>query len=313
MAFENLSNNDILSDRLKVKPLKDGETVEYRLIKADEIDRARVSDQFEPGAGRSLTVSVGDNWLAEKENIIDPFAVKNPDGTFSSRRKMIMNIISASPNKLPSGETKMEPILDKLKFDDGKIFCNNDNFETYIFCERSNKNISNSFRDKRVRALFYRIERGDIHIKKVNDWDLRYDAMSIVKFASQAELKAMFQKVPSNLTKDLVSNVDNLSDIKVALMNVADQFPLHIMKIGGDEKARTKVAVIDAERYDVLVFDSQARTYFFNHGGKEPIYTVEIGENRLDALVDFFIEDKKARAFLWKEMKTIYDAYNAVG
>jgi hypothetical protein len=145
------SINEILSDELKVTPLREGERVEFRLVLFGQYSPILEGPNAPAGRG-----------LAARCDILDPFDKKNPV-------KQIMNIKSLRPIMTMGQQTGYEPLGEMIMFPaSGGIICGHNDNNKYMYLKRHNKNRDNPWRNRLKEAVFFEVNEQK-EMKKAND------------------------------------------------------------------------------------------------------------------------------------------------
>lgn len=192
------SINDILSDELKVTPLREGEQVEFRLI---------LFGKYNPQLkGPNAPALRG---LAGRCDINDPFDKARPI-------KQIVNIESLQPVVLPGQQQSFNIVTAPIMFPaSGGIICTHLDNNKYMYLKRHNKNIDNPYRNKRKEAVFFEVdEKKDL--KKQNAL-FEYKALSgyeLVKAtdAQIAQIALNFNKLSKNHNKSLQIDISQSTE-----------------------------------------------------------------------------------------------------
>lgn len=280
--------NEMLSPQLRVPDLKPGEMVKFRLLKKGEID---------PQTGFPYTLA--DYWMQGKEMIFDPYNKKN-------KNVLILNAVGFAPVTMPDHTTKYDPRVEYIKWDStGEKLLGEDAFETICFLRRSNKNKSNPFRNKRRKALFEEINERVILATKFNDENLDLDARLYVRDCDWDELKG--------IAMNLKMNVDNdkLDALRINLMEMVRKDPRGVMLASSNKKMKVKIQVMDAERYEILIFDHTTRSWFYKEKlTDKPLCQVDLDKDKLEGILDFFKTPagQAEYARFSKTIKTLYEA-----
>ncbi|KKN49541.1 hypothetical protein LCGC14_0641690 [marine sediment metagenome] len=290
--------NAVVSDELQVKPLQEGEIVKYRLVSAGK---------KEPGR---LKPAVASNYqIVGEENIKDPFGGAGAEEDAGSALIYIQNITAWGQIRLPSGEVQRVPETTGIIFENGGFTCTWENNETYFFLERSKKNLSNKWRDKRVKAIFYKVNDQEESKKQLAMEDLYADAVIWMREADMAELKSIAKKLERFSDHRLkVGDLNDITEIRLKLMQIAKRDARAIIVSSGDKASKKKVQIREAETYNILLFVDSARMWRFYGGEQEELLQVEPGMDRYGALFDHFTSDEGLAAYqkVINQLKKIY-------
>lgn len=270
-------NNTIMSSQMRVKPLGLGETAVYKLVDADREDLTSIIE----GTNKHPTCNPGYHLNGEKR-IFDPFAGKNI---------VIRNIIGEKALKdEKTGEIKYIPDVAMVHFRRGTVIVTADMPETYVFMERCNENQSNPYRKKGSPDIFYRVDREAKAQTSLVEDEMLADAMLWIKSADHDELRSICANLPD---KDKVSLNQSVPQIKADLFKKAQKNPYTILTASNDKESKIKIQVMDAERYEVILFGEgdveTLRAWYWNEPKTGKIIDVEVGQNKIEALLDHFM------------------------
>lgn len=288
--------NSQLSKELKIPPLKPKEQVKFRLLRKGQIDQSTK----EP-------LVLSDYWQVGKEMIYDPFAKK---------RVLILNVVGEKPVEMPDGRTRYEPIVGMIKWDEkGDIQMGEEQFEQICFMRRSNKNRSNKFRNKRRKVMFFEVnEMATLH-KTLKNMDLTHDAYGWVRDCPLDELKA----IANNLGVKFSEESNGLDSLRITLLKKCEELDgpraIIIASSKGNARAKMKVQITDAEKYEILFFDDNTRDWYFMDNVKESIVNISVEQNKVDGLIDHFAKGdggKGQYALLVKKVKHLYKAIEGI-
>lgn len=280
IKFPNIELNNLVSEPLKVRPLGDDETAVYKLIIADYVDLSRKDSNDKP-----LKVNPGRS-LHHTCKITDPV---------NKQKVLIRNITGYQLVTLPDGQEQRKPVVERLRFSKGGIVSiRSDQFETYAWMERHNGNRDNPFRDRSKPAIFYRVNA----IKKANlalenDYIL-VDALNWVRDADLTQLKAMYISL-KEYQPSAIRDIDPSSPatLKKGLFDFTKSNPFVAMKASDDKEVKFKIAVMEAEHFNILAFEEGndidiPRQWRFIDRQMTKICDVDVGEHKIDGLIKHF-------------------------
>ncbi len=272
--------NDVLPDRMQVRPLKEGEKVIYRLVGAGRLDPKTKTPIF--AAGLSLK---GKTMVKDKKT-----------GTM----KLIMNVAGYRPIEMPDGTIRNEPIPGRVVFGKSNdITVTSNDPELYGFLERHNANESNPHRDTGRRALFFRVDTSKIAEKKILDEDLELEARLYVRDADLVDLKPIIKafKISENLSPE---------EMKYQLLQKAKRNPLGVINASAKKDLKHKVWVHDAFDNAIVSWDEEERIIAWNlDDNMNDILRVEVGQKPKETMVEFLssTEGKSTERLLVKALK----------
>lgn len=291
------SNNDILSNRLKVKELREGQMVTYKLVNAG-ITSPNIFDEND----NPKKTSPAGAWIVGEERITDPGD--------NNRKKLIRNIVAVRSEQASDGTIREIPIVSKIEFNrHGYVSVTDEQFETYIFLERSSKNGSNKYRSKGGRVRYIRLNPTVETENALSKKQLIADAVDMVRneALTLTELKQIVKNIPENVSgrPSLDSSLEN---IRLALWNIAERDPKMIINAGPDISMKKKCQVLDAESANVLEFDDNRSWWVEKMNGElEHLCEVPVGEDRYKYLVEFWSQKENQNSY--KNMTAVYKKY----
>jgi hypothetical protein len=294
-----------LSRELYVTPLKKGEVAVYRLIDADKDDPTMKDDKGKPRKRTPGYLHCGE------KNIYDPIQQKTVT---------ILNKVKKRKVKTALGEITTEtPEAVVFRSHSPAVRVTHEEPELYAFLERSPENQSNPHAGP-GKKKFYRVDTQKKITKELAIDLFMLDAMNWVKDAKLDDLKICAQKVMS-IRGDVKIKLDwkdsessiAIDTLKRDLMAIAKTDPIVIMKGSNDDKAKMRLQIQDAERYNVIMFadgdkiksEKKQRQWFYNDEALTTICTVDVGRNKYDGLVEFFEKDKDGSKHYEKVIETL--------
>ena len=291
--------NDVVSDRLKVAPLKDGEIAKYRLYAADKDDITRT----EESSGKKLKHQQVYSCKGNKK-IYDPF---------TKTKVEILNIDSFKTEKMPDGSLKQIPVTKRLNFPrTGEIILTDRDQEEYAFIERLNENGSNEFRDTTIKAWFYRVDVKKQTMLELEKDYLMVDALNWIRDADEIEIRTIFKALDADTKKTM--SADDYEVLKKAIFNLAKINPILVLKSSTNQEAKMKVQIMEAEKYRVIAFSegraNQPRSWVYI--AKEPITICDLepGKHKVDGLLAFFMSGKEGKEWYTKiisDLKQVFE------
>lgn len=294
------SVNEVLSRRLNVKPLQENEVVSYKLINA-----GRLSPNITDENDNPIKSSPALQRLIGSEYIID-----TGDG---NKKKLIQNVVGYMPKRRDDGTTYEQEIVAPIEFSKNGFFHVTANeFGTYCFLERSNKNIDNKFRSKRARNVFAKVGTAREVEGELAKYDLKYDAIDIVRNngLGLTELKALVKNLPDNIPGKPSLNSE-IKNIKIALLKIAEKHPRAIIDASPNNRMKAKCQIMDAESARILEYDENMNWFIENSVGElELLCEVPVGKDRFDFLVDFWMKKENKASYqnmvrILKKAKTV--------
>lgn len=272
--------NQVLSKELHVKPLREGEVAVYKMCASDELDLSRQDEE----TGKFRNKSPGYT-LAKKYSVYDPK---------QGRRVIIGNVVGVQHEEMLDKSLRTVETCASVRFELGKnLTITHLSNDTFQFLERLDQNRDNPFRNPKKKAMFYRVsEKRQAQDKNYKSLVLT-DALNWIAKIDAVEMKVINTKLPDGIKMDL--NLDwEILKAKLFDMTLAD--PVMIMKASSDIHTKYKIQVMDAAKYQIILFDegdaAKPRAWYFNRGEDVPkICDVEVGKNKVEALADHFKKD----------------------
>lgn len=291
--------NEVLSEKLHVKPLMKDQSVVYRLIDADKDDPSIVDLK---GNSRKRTPGY---MLSGRKKILDPITGKTVTIENVTTEKTIDTVLGPITKKRP------EPI--RFTSDKPAITVRHDKPETYAFMERMDENADNPFRNTRVKPVFYRVDPRRKVLKDNEVREFRLEAMSwVYKEATYTELRGCAEKV-CKWRSDVKIKYDyketeaslGFEMLKRELGALAESDPQIIIKGSTKTEAIMKMQIKDCSRFQIIIFEEKNRVWFHNDKNLTKICDVEPLKNTEEALINFFAKDKDGGKHYTKMVDTL--------
>jgi hypothetical protein len=279
--YPKIELNKLVSEPLRVMPLRDDEKAIYKLVIADFVDTSRTDMQ-----GKPLQVNPS-RLMHHTCKITDPI---------SKQKVLIRNITGYTNVVLPNGEDQRKPVVAKFKFEKGGIQTVDSNqFETYAWMERHNGNRDNPFRDKSKPAVFYRVNSvKKANLELENDYIL-VDALNYIRNSDLLQLKSMYAGL-KEISPASIRDIDatNPATLKKGLFDYTKQNPILAMKASESSEVKFKIAIMEAEHFNVIMFDEgnedadQNRQWRFVDSNMAKICDIDVAEHKIDGLGKHF-------------------------
>ncbi len=272
--------NDRLSKNLQVKPLKDGETVTYKVKGAGEplpghVDEYGNKRLAAPGLDLSGECFITDKW-----------------GDNPTAKVQLIHALEYKTVTLPDMTVQQVPIPARFVFNNGYLTVTFSQFESYAFAERHPNNGSNKYRDKTKKIKFYRMDAKAAKLQKYKI-NARVDAaIGILGDADKAGVSAIARFINKTLAKESKLNLDQeilllKGDIRDRIL---EKHPDLVIMGSGEANEKKKIQAQMAEEFNIIEFDEEiTRNWFF---GDREIAHADVSEDRYDMLVKAFIETK---------------------
>ena len=268
-----------LVDYVDLKPIKPGETIEYRLTRAGMVD---------PSSTRKVATPQYQG-LAPYCNIRDPF------DQHKVHEKTIMNIVGYDPVQSKPGEaTYMNPRVDYARFlDTGSIVCTDTMNNLHYYLALHNYNRDNPNRKTDAKILFYRVDVKKEIKSKINGFDYRVLASNLLFQAEEDRIFEIAVKVlraHPQFTFDVKEDVEKL---KANLAFVAENNSLDFIMAVKEPQSQARVMADDLIGRKLIFFDDHEDKLEWKwrrsagQKGKHGIVKLEKGNNPIRALVEF--------------------------
>lgn len=270
--------NEVLSEEMRVKPLKPGEAARFRLLTVGLKD-----------IGREIPSVPESYMLSDMETVYDPIA-KQP--------VLIGNVVSLAGIRENGGRIKLEhgvPMMaqhtEKILFDKGYYTVTAEKNDTYAFLMRSKKNLTNTFRPRNMKAIFELVsDKKDVSDALMIE-DMQWKAGDIVRHAEWVELQAMRVKLNKSPDAKLHITTEDLQGMKLQLIRLAKSHPKQLIIASNDQPAKKTVHVYEAVNFNVLIYEEPK--WFLNIRDKfQEIHSVPPDEEKTESLVTFFQKEE---------------------
>lgn len=274
--------NKVLSKSMHVKPLQKGEVVTYQLIESTKVSPVKTNDK----TGEKLNNSP--SWRSARYTMVKDFE--------TGELVEISCVVGSKPFTYNDGPNKgrsgMQDVLDTLKFSSSGILeiTSDTPFGLYQFAERHSANDSNQFRDPHKQAKYFRLDPKRSSVLESNKLLMKGEALAWVGTCDHIEIKAINASLPDGYKLNMESDYEV---IKAKLMELTDKEPIMVMKASNNKAAIAKIAVMEAEKFLIILWEEKTREWFYNEEKMETIAMLEIGKNRYDGLVEFFKSSKE--------------------
>lgn len=276
--------NEVLSETYHVKPLPEGDVAVYKLISADKDDPSRIDTST--GKPSKCTPT---HYMAGKRTIIDKGNNNTPI--------IIGNVTGTEQKKMPDGTIIGVPVVSDCVFEKGLMTVTSDEAATYQYLERIDGNRDNPFRNNKKKVIFYRVNNRKAALKDLEIHSLVTDALIWIREADPKEIQSIASNIEGySINLDLPYEV-----IKKELSNIAIKDPASVIKSSDHKAAKIKLQVLDSIRYQLIMFDegdnNSLRRWFWVDGDQTDLCVIEIGEDKVEALVKYFTTDEGRKKY----------------
>lgn len=276
--------NTVLSEKMRVKPLKQGEKAVFKMLNA-----------FEKEPGREEPTRPESYLKSGLEMIFDPFA---NDGV--GDHVLIGNVIGFQAQREAGGGIKTEhgtpvmiPRTEKVEFIKGFYTCSAEQNNTYAFLMRSKVCKDNPWRPRNVKARFELVSDKKQVLQGMQFADQQYKAEKLVRESAIMDLRALKAKLNSSSDATLHVKTDdsNIEGMMLELIHIAKRNPKSLIWASNDAASKMSVVVGECQNFQVLSFNNEKSpgTWFFlDKNEYRSIHTVSPEKTAVNSLIDFF-------------------------
>lgn len=259
-----LEINKLLSRKMRVKPLAEGEVATFRLINALKV---------EPRSKMPI-----------RKAFYSLYGHANVTDVESGARVMLQNIASHVPVRMPDRTIQWVPQEERVRFGNmGTLRLGHGQNNTYAFLARHPLNDSNPFAPIGGRRVFYQVDALAEAKKSMAADSLELEARVLVRDSTLEDLKPMAKALGVSL--DI-----GPEEIRHALNQRAKKSPAMLIRASKNMGLKALVLIEDALDSRLIGFDEQSREWFWNDGEeKEGFYVVEAGIESKKALAGYLI------------------------
>jgi hypothetical protein len=265
-----------LSNRLKVKPLKEGQVKIFKLVGSGDIDPATGQPRFNSGAHYEGYFTIHDKF--EK----DP-----------TKRKKVLKNVTGTSTKVENGKDVVEEVVSPIDFNaKGLRIVKDDEYNTLVCLMRANENGSNPFRNPRVPSLWEEVEPEKGRQQIMDLMDLQLTAEMYAKTGNMKDIIALAKKL--NETGDFAIILDNKDsdDIRFDMRRIARENPKEFMRYSKDKEMKIKILIEDAVSNLVISYDDDTKEWKWDEDGTS-LLIVPAGKEPVKALCDFLDKNKE--------------------
>lgn len=266
--------NEVLSEKMHVKPLKEDEVVQFKLCSVGKMEKGRE----EPA--KSIVYM-----LAEKCNVYDPFA-KRPVtiGNVTSLEEVRE---SGGRPRVENGNKVMGYKLEKVEFFKGFKTVNFEQQNTYAYMMRHKGCKDNPFRPRTVRAVFELMSMKKDVEDAIQSDDLQFKAIKLIRESNWDDIRATRAKLNSMADQRFRIGTEDLQGMKIQMVTLAKNYPKQVILASNDLQCKQAVHIYDALAFGILVYD-EGQWYKKSQKGMNSILTVPADKDKVEALVDHF-------------------------
>ena len=273
--------NKVLSKTMHVKQLAPGEPAAiYRLIAADQ-KSAMVTDEKGNPINNNPAKSLA------KQTLVRDIE--------TGMKVMIGNVTSIKYRKDKDGNDVPVEVTSPPKFVRGNMRVTQDDFATMQYMERHDGNQDNPFRDKKKMPVYYRVNPKKKAMEETHQLSMLGEAIMWVSACDLMEIKAINSKLPDGMKLNMNNDFEI---IKMELLKKTKDNPIEVMKASSNRAALIKVHIMEAENFNIIMWDEESRNWFYNDAEQETITTIEIGTDRVNGMVDYFRTEEGKKLYM---------------
>lgn len=282
------TQNEFLSDKLKVEPLKKGQTATYRLISAGK-KNPYIRDETTNVEKRSFPA----NFVLSKEiEIIDSGA------DYGS--VLLQSVVGWQPIRENNNKNdRFNPIFEAINMNEqGSVTLDHSRQEQYIFMERHPLNRDNPYRDYNRAPLFYKedIER-DKRIRFEHN-ELIADLMAYVGLCSASELEQIrMALIESGQTAffGLPTQPDFIRNSLYGMIPLNDHAEI-IMKHAPSGRLKIQKKIMDLAKIEKIRFKEADRIWMVHRpvgeSGKRKFgVSIQPGDDPVKGFIDWLMSE----------------------
>lgn len=259
---------------MQVKPLKEGEAVQFKLCSVGKMEKGRE----EPA--KSIVYM-----LADRCNVYDHF---------TKRMVTIGNVTSLEEVREAGGRPKIEGgnkvmgyKLEKVEFFKGFKTVNYEQNNTYAYLMRHKGCKDNPFKPKNAKNVFELMSmKKDVEDAMQAD-DLQFKAIKLIRESNWDDIRATRAKLNSMADQRFRIGTEDLQGMKVQMATLAKNYPKQVILAANDLQCKQAVHIYDALAFGILVYD-EGQWFKKSQKGMHPILTVPADKDKVEALVDHF-------------------------
>lgn len=271
-----MAPNDVLTPKHKtmhVELLKPGQTATFRLIGAGEIDPIRERPRFKSSM-----------CLPGTEQVWDPEA---------EEEVTIGNVSHMRTVKLPTGESRKEPVVDAVWWDgSNQITCTYRKNWLYQYLMRSNYNADNPFRAVEKKPLFYLMSSDNKEKQDLQEELIKDTLKAFLRKGNLPELKTIAKQVCGRdsgtihqLRAQLASRAGDGKEVKKIIFSLDPAKP-------EAKELRVMWYIYEAQKTYIIRFNNETGEVFWNNEARVPILKVGREDDPMTAMLEYAYKSK---------------------
>jgi len=257
-----------LSNRLKVKPLKEGEVKIFKLVNSGKID---------PVTGKA-SVNSGGSFVGHF-TIYDRF-----EENASLRRKTLKNVVTTETRIDDKGKEYVKEIIANIEFNsNGLCIVKPEEYNKLVVMTRANENLSNKYRNPSVPAIWEESEPTPSILKLIEQLDIKYEAATFARNGDINFVKAVVAKLLPG------SKLKEVSEIRYSARQLAEEKPLELLRHSNNKEIKLRVLTKECYDYKIIDFiDESLEWHLTDDNTKDSlIYKCEIGKDPESDFIEF--------------------------
>lgn len=257
-----------LSNRLKVKPLKDGEVKIFKLVNSGKVDVMTGQPAMNSGGTFKGYFTITDKF---EEN-------------HALRRKVLKNVIATQTVLNDKGKEEVKEIIGDIEFGPtGLCIVKPDEYNKLVVMMRADENLSNKYRNNSKPAIWEEVEPTPSILKLIEKLDIEDEARMFAKNGDIKEVISVLNILkPGNKLKEI-------SDIRYALRLLAIEKPKEVIRHSKNREMKLRILVKECYEEKLIDFvDETLEWHIVSDDTKSSlIHKSEVGVDPETDFIDF--------------------------
>ncbi len=268
-----------LSNRLKVRALKEGQVKIFKLVNSGKVDPNVLDEKTK----QPVAAYNGGGTFMGFFTIYDKYEQDKPKA-----KKILKNIIGSSI-VIKDGKEVLEDVVGNIEFNSkGLCIVKHDEYAKLVCLTRANENKSNPFRNSSIPAVWEEVDAVATQEDILNEMDLVYDAET---YAMQCDIK---EAVSLASTFKLKHKKDDVREIRMVLRGYAKEFPKEFFRNTKNKEMKMKLSISDAMKLNLIdLTDAQDWIWLEANGTDTKMVSVEAGQDSFAVLIDHLTKNKE--------------------
>lgn len=242
--------NSVLSEALRVKPLKEGQTATFRLINSHTILGKYWDDETNAPIPSTPTAVL----IPKQDSIYDPGL---------ERTVIISNVVGYKTEIMPDKSEKMVPITEAIAFDNvtERTFTHEQN-DTVAYLRRHRFNRDNPYRKSGGKVLYYEVNPQKEIQNELDRFDIMDEAKFFIRDCDMREIQTM-AAILSEGFKDHINPNSPPNELRLALRKLVDTYEgaKAVLLASTTNDMKWVIQFKEAELYGVIEFDENLREW----------------------------------------------------